>query len=497
MAQSQRETPISTLAVQIVQKAIRPDVAVEDLARLAQADAAFAMRLLSIVNSAAYGLPHKVADVPQAASLLGIRGLRNIALSLSLSQMIPMGSDGEVLLANSLRRAVAARLIAVAIGIKRGLDDYFTTGLLLEAGLLSRAANDLPGAAQLARSPALSRPTQERVTGVEPHPVTGAQMAEAWQLPDDIVGAIRHHHDDHPPDGDIPLVAWTAERIAGIFEGGDLESGRKEAAKAAKLAGVTREQFAQILADVPPLVTAAASAFQRSIGDQPDMQSLLHNANAQLVELNRNFQMLVRKLERLLSDKERLMDKLERANERLSHIASTDGLTGLANHSSFQDALRRDLHRADRAGRPLSITLFDVDHFKQLNDNYGHQAGDAVLRAMGQLLLASVRTGDVAARYGGEEFVVILPDTDQEGALLLAERLRAAIEAMCVKLGAREIKITASFGVCSARERCRNLSAEIIARADGALYRAKDAGRNIIKNGGVLGEADNSSSAAD
>ena len=199
------------------------------------------MRLLSIVNSAAYGLPHKVADVPQAASLLGIRGLRNIALSLSLSQMIPMGSDGEVLLANSLRRAVAARLIAVAIGIKRGLDDYFTTGLLLEAGLLSRAANDLPGAAQLARSPALSRPTQERVTGVEPHPVTGAQMAEAWQLPDDIVGAIRHHHDDHPPDGDIPLVAWTAERIAGIFEGGDLESGRKEAAKAAKLAGVRDE----------------------------------------------------------------------------------------------------------------------------------------------------------------------------------------------------------------------------------------------------------------
>lgn len=490
MGESQRDTPMSTLAVQIVQTAVKPDVSVNELAKLAQADAGFAMRLLSVVNSAAYALPNKVADMAHAAGLLGISGLKNLALSLSLSALVPMGKEGEILMANSLRRAVCARLIAQTLGVKKGVDDYFTTGLLLEAGLLARASDDLAGAAEIARCPASSRPVQERASGRAPHPERGAQMAVEWQLPEEISAAIAGHHDDKPPKERLGLVAWAAERIAGVFEGGDLEAVRTTAAKAAKHAGLKGKDFERILSELPGLVQDAASGFQRQIGAQVELEDLLRDANAQLVDLNRNYQLLVRKLERLLSEKEVLTDKLEKANERLAHIASTDGLTGLFNHRTFQDALRRDLHRAERADRPLSLVLLDVDHFKHFNDTYGHPAGDAVLRAIGKLLLASVRIGDVAARYGGEEFVLILPDTDVAGSTLLAERLRANIAKMRVKIAGKSITVTASMGVATTQGKCAKMNSELVSAADTALYAAKDAGRNCVRPGGLVGKLD-------
>jgi diguanylate cyclase (GGDEF)-like protein len=271
-----------------------------------------------------------------------------------------------------------------------------------------------------------------------------------------------------------------------VFEGGDLDAARHDAVGAARAAGVDTGALDRILGVLPGLVQDAASGFQRSVGEQHHLEDLLRDANAQLVDLNRNYQLLIRKLERLLADKETLTEKLERANQRLAQIASTDGLTGLFNHRTFQEGLRRDLHRAERTARPLSLLLLDVDHFKTFNDSYGHPAGDAVLRAIGKLLLASVRVGDVAARYGGEEFVLILPDTDAKGAELLAERLRANVAKMRVKIGEDSIRVTASFGVATASGRCRDVGGELVARADAALYEAKRAGRNCVRSSGVL-----------
>ncbi|MSP24818.1 MAG: GGDEF domain-containing protein, partial [Myxococcales bacterium] len=157
-----------------------------------------------------------------------------------------------------------------------------------------------------------------------------------------------------------------------------------------------------------------------------------------------------------------------------------DGLTGLYNHRAFQDALRRDLHRAERTGSELSLMMLDVDHFKVFNDTWGHQAGDEVLKAISRLLLASIRTGDVAARYGGEEFVLILPDTPLEGAVLVAERIRKNVARLSVRIGEEKLKVTASFGVASANGKTRGGNAEVIERADTALYAAKRAGRNVV-----------------
>ena len=160
---------------------------------------------------------------------------------------------------------------------------------------------------------------------------------------------------------------------------------------------------------------------------------------------------------------------------RVSRAAETDALTGVANRGSFDVRLAVEARRARDLGLPLSLILFDVDHFKAVNDDHGHETGDEVLRRLGALLQDRLRGTDFGARYGGEEFAVLLPDTDRAGAMLLAERLREAVAELRVSAGDEELTPTASFGVASFPEQPLT---KLVAAADAALYEAKRAGRN-------------------
>lgn len=159
--------------------------------------------------------------------------------------------------------------------------------------------------------------------------------------------------------------------------------------------------------------------------------------------------------------------------------ATHDALTGLANRRSADARLVIEHARAQRDPRPLSVALVDLDHFKRVNDEWGHAAGDRVLAATAQALAATARTSDLPARFGGEEFLVVLPATDENEALVVAERMRAAVEAMRVELGATTIAVTASVGV-STLQRGESIE-RLIERADQALYRAKADGRNCCR----------------
>jgi two-component system cell cycle response regulator len=169
-------------------------------------------------------------------------------------------------------------------------------------------------------------------------------------------------------------------------------------------------------------------------------------------------------------------NQLKALNQKLQSLAVTDGLTGLHNHRAFQDYLEEQFQTAMRNKQPLALILMDVDHFKQYNDTYGHQAGDEVLRQVAQILQANVREGDFVARYGGEEFVVVLPRADSESAVAVAERLRRAVESAEWHLR----PITGSFGVASIRPDMETRQ-ELIEAADQALYQAKKNGRNRVE----------------
>lgn len=170
---------------------------------------------------------------------------------------------------------------------------------------------------------------------------------------------------------------------------------------------------------------------------------------------------------------------LQEANDRLAALAATDPLTGLPNRRALHERLDEALAMCGRGGRPVSLVMLDVDRFKQFNDTFGHPEGDGLLKAIAGLLRESSRTGDVPTRYGGEEFAILLPDTEEAGAVIAAERCRRAIEQADWPLR----PVTASFGIATVLPPTRadeSVAHILIAAADAALYRSKAAGRNRV-----------------
>ncbi len=165
----------------------------------------------------------------------------------------------------------------------------------------------------------------------------------------------------------------------------------------------------------------------------------------------------------------------------LHATAFSDSLTGLASRRRFNEALDSEIKRARRHAHPLSVLTIDIDHFKRINDTHGHPAGDVVLGAVGRLIGRTVRTTDIAARVGGEEFAVLLPETGTDGALLLAERIRAAVEELSLtdRRGA-PLPISVSLGVAS-MDPASATAEELLSEADRALYAAKRSGRNRVE----------------
>ena len=166
-------------------------------------------------------------------------------------------------------------------------------------------------------------------------------------------------------------------------------------------------------------------------------------------------------------------------NRRLANAALTDLLTGLPNRRAAMDLLQQTWSAASRSGRPFAVLMLDVDHFKEINDSYGHAAGDLVLREVSTMLRNAARREDSVCRIGGEEFLVICPNTDRQLARVVAERLRDALASRPIAIGKTLRTITISIGVAE-READMPQSDALIGTADRALYQAKSAGRNRI-----------------
>ncbi len=172
-----------------------------------------------------------------------------------------------------------------------------------------------------------------------------------------------------------------------------------------------------------------------------------------------------------------LQDQLRDRNILLDQLSRTDPLTGLHNRRHLDEELGRRHGEARRHHDPLGVVLLDIDHFKQVNDVYGHPVGDDVLREVARRIQKELRLEDVAGRWGGEEFLIILPRTDLDGVIVLADRIRRSISATPVTAGEHQITVTISGG-CAAGP--GESPAELLRRADKRLYQAKDAGRNQI-----------------
>ncbi len=462
----------------IVQLTSDPDCSMDALAEVVSIDPVLGLRILSLANSSAFALSRRMSDVRQAVSVLGLRSIRNLALGLLVSDLAPQTPFGERLLEQSIRRGTACRLIAEHLGIKE-VHEFFTAGLLLDVGLMTLARTDAKLAADLSCMASPSRSVRERVLGLTPHAELSGKMAQECFLPEATIAAIEAHHHDEPGESPLEKATWLAERVAALFDSALVERDRELLVHDGAKLGFTAEVVEDILQRTPVEVEETAQAFQRQLPPQHTVDELTENAYQHLIELNAEYEVIVKDLERALVEKAELETQLRVANELLSGLANTDELTGLPNRRALQGSVDYQLTMSERSQRPLSLVMVDVDHFKNFNDTMGHAAGDAVLRVLGALLQELVRGVDIPARYGGEEFTLLLPDTDEEGALVVSERVRARLEATVVTEDVpKPCKVTASFGVATTRG--GESSESLFGRADQALYVAKEEGRNRI-----------------
>jgi diguanylate cyclase (GGDEF)-like protein len=188
------------------------------------------------------------------------------------------------------------------------------------------------------------------------------------------------------------------------------------------------------------------------------------------------FNDMVARLRRFRDENAAINHQLLERNEELRRLSITDSLTGLYNRTQLPEVLARELARSQRHERRFSILMIDIDHFKRFNDAHGHQAGDELLRQFAEILKGSIRACDFAARFGGEEFLVLLTETDPEGAFRLAESLRGSAEALRPH---GEARFTISIGVASYPQNGDDVES-LIRQADDALYDSKRMGRNLV-----------------
>ena len=256
----------------------------------------------------------------------------------------------------------------------------------------------------------------------------------------------------------------------------------------------------RVAASVVQPIEALSDAARRIAEDEDGVELLDLDSRDEVGVLTRSFKLMWSRLTSKALDLERSQQEtekavcqmqeknaeLQRVNEVLEQLSITDGLTKLHNHRYFQEQLHREIRRADRVGDPLALVLIDIDHFKSWNDEFGHAAGDEILRDIALVMNDLVRETDILARYGGEEFALILPKTDVEGALQLAEKIRTGVAAASLAAGLREdpVPLTVSVGVNVYDGDQRDL----FEGADRALYSAKDAGRDCVKLAEALGE---------
>jgi diguanylate cyclase (GGDEF)-like protein len=210
-------------------------------------------------------------------------------------------------------------------------------------------------------------------------------------------------------------------------------------------------------------------------GTSRDMSEYLRTQRAQ--------EEFSRQLERQVAERTEALNaanaELREANRILERLASSDSLTELDNRRCFFEKAAAEVERARRYGHPLSLQMLDIDHFKAINDRYGHVAGDHVLMALAEVLRANLRHSDVAARLGGEEFAILLPETNVDEAFAHAERIRQSVARLSVLNGTVSLSLTVSIGVAALGAGDSSIES-VLMRADSCLYRAKQEGRNRV-----------------
>ncbi len=486
---------LAPVASKLVEISAREETTIAEIANLVSKDTSLAAKILKVVNSAFYSFPQKISTIQQAVSILGINAVRNLVFSFSFLE-IESASPGDAFdyrgfWRKSLASAVSARLIAAKLK-QKDLEEFFIAGLLQNAGqlFLDRAFPE-PYSRVLAEASESGRPLEEferEILGAD-HAFIGSEVFKVWRFPEVLWRTARFHHDPRQDTGAgerlqlITFVVYLGGLLADILHASRPDPLVKVfRARAKAVLRLGEQQIEEIFENVHLEVNEAADYFGLKIEKTRSVAQILQQANAELSVLNLSYEQMNRELVESKIRLENLTRELEEKNRLLERLVHIDGLTEVYNHRFFQDFLGKELARAARYGRPLSLVLADIDNFKGFNDTYGHQVGDFILREFCVVTREGLREHDIIARYGGEEFVFVLPETDETGAREVAERARKLVAAHPFSGDGGSYRVTISLGVATIHPGKETFKKnEFIGFADEALLEAKHRWRNRVE----------------
>ena len=477
------------IAVRILNTVQEGDSSLFDLERIISADPALTGKLLKLANSAFYSLPHKVSNISRALSILGTNVIKNIALSFVITNELRGGEtshfDFDYFWRRSVTTAVAAELISTLLQKKD--EDIFVTALLQDIGILTMYMSrgeeyaNILNTSQTDRKTSLS--AMERDKYQFDHQQLGYILLDSWNIPQSVTMPMYYHHEPEraPAENrDTAQILNAASLLSAIYHSTETSVNVREFQnKMAEFFNLPSEQTKHLLDDVVPKSIDILQIFEVDPGDMKPFSQILQEANDELGKLNLSYEQLVLELKESKEKTELFAKDLRKANSRLEELAFRDGLTNLFNHRYFQEILGKEIARAKRYNHSLSLIMFDIDFFKKVNDTFGHPAGDQVLKDLAKFTTSAVRPSDIIARYGGEEFIIILPETNESGLKVFAERLRRFIASMTTVFNGVPIKITISSGGTHFLPGEIEISQQdLIDTADRGLYLSKKNGRN-------------------
>jgi len=459
----------------------RPDL--QEIAEILSTDPPLSAEILKLINSPFFGLPRKVTSVFHAVSMLGMDVVKNMALSFVLIKRFSGDEQKDFdyprFWKYSLTTAIAAHAIAETV-FRDKAEDAFFLGLLHDMGRLA-LMQCLPDqyrlvAAETASGTCCGHQAEHQVLGFD-HMAVGARLVQSWGLPDRFWQPMACHHCPDrlvTTDRDIQDLSQILH-LAVLYA--EMDESEDAARHLAMIDRSTKGYGYQKVLDVDRVAKRIFEKAKRifpcfdiAFADEADYYDTIDRARAELINVSGDF------MDQLLAQ-QRQIDALRRE-------AAIDGMTQLMNYQHFHVTLHREMARSRRGQTPLTLVMADIDHFKRVNDTYGHLAGDHAIKTIALHLKANLRETDHIARYGGEEFAIILYHMPPEEVLKVMERVRAALSEVTMVFKDQSFKLSMSFGIATMTPDDAMDKEDLISCADKALYKAKSSGRNCCRTYG-------------
>jgi diguanylate cyclase (GGDEF)-like protein len=463
----------TAVAARLIEIADDPDLSMTMVAEVLRTDPALSAKLLRLANSPLYARRRRIDTLQQAVTMLGLDAVMTAALSLTLlSDGETMGSTSPVFRTHwtrSVHAAVAAQALAQrCTGVPPA--DAFLAALVQDIGVLVVARLEPDTYVPLNRSSTHAEFLTCEIAALgADHAEIGAELLESWNLPNHVVEAVRNSHDFDRAAQDrlmsiVAISGLIADAIAGVTEAGH------DAADFAARIGIEQDTFAKVLDDVAAALPELAPLLNATV---PPADRLAELAAELIMGRLMSAHAATDRLREDLGRAEHILTAMEQQNriDPLTHLLSRRGLD-LALHEHFQQWLR--------FGWPMAVLFVDIDHFKAVNDTFGHQGGDEALQLVAERVVDALRDGDVVGRYGGDEIVVILPAVSASQAAVVADRMVDSFrsEPLRFRNGA-EHRQTLSIGIASTEHLMpRAAVTDLLTAADDALYEAKRQGRD-------------------